>query len=1175
MPNQVEDVWEEHLKETSKNKEIRKTIQELKLPIAKEIKKIIVPMAEQNKTLQNEIKELKKGIKNILPVKDSLGGLVQDLDIQEKKRKTPIQEVTNENFNDVTNTRINTNRKTKKTLQGIGTTAKDYSNKLYQALVNKMHPIDQKAKRTGNTRLRDLAQGTLVSSGKGQYNIGTAQTDYKGNRIGESLTSIFDTEIKNEELSRYLYLKENINRAENGKNIFGKNITSELSQKLAKDIENRHPEYRDFLNKVVKYGDNELQLLVDSGLISKADAKIIKEKNPIYIPVERLIDAQRRGNTGEITSGKGIKKARFGSADIMSAPEAMANRTIRLRNKIALNELIKELAKTNKDYESAHSDNKAYNIETLDSADVEDLHFTLDAEMDRDSIFAPENNSVSIDKNGNYKATYFEDGVAHTFNISEAEYNALKGHEANVVEQFATATLGKISNIHRDILTKWSATFPVKNAIKDIQDVTVNSKYLKQFPKNYVVAIKEMAQDSELWNTYLANGGGSLSYYDYEKGLKADGKIKKIVKWTPEKISEINEIIEQLPRFTEFISTLEDGKSIEEAIYNAAEITTNFSRGGEITKALNRSGATFLNASVQGFDKFFRNFTGQNGAKAFTLTLAKGLVFGAVPALLNHLLYGDDEDYEDLRNSDKDLYYLFKYDNGKFIRIPKGRALSVFGTVARRVLESAEGKEDSFDGMVETIGNQIAPNNPISDNVLAPIVQTVNNKTWYGGDIVSSSLQKELPKNQYDESTDAFSIWLGQKTGRSPMKINYLLDQYSGGVGDILLPLTTKEAHNNVITDQFTTDSVLKNKNVSKFYDTIDELTKIANDKNSTDDDQLKLMYMTEVSSDVSKLYKEKRAIQNSDLRNSEKSKQVREIQEKINVQIKDALNTYNNVQKDSEDITKIKDTTYLKIQGKWKDLSDTDKEKIEKIVANGGEEKDYLRYKIDNTFKNNEGRQEQKTNAEKIQYLLNSDMNKKSKQAIYEETIGKEDKTYTKFNGKIDTYLKYKDSYNKAKDKDNDGDLVEEKELKNAEKTEVLLNNGFSDSEIKGLYEATMVDDNDILYKTLSKDNVNIKEYLKYKEQEFEADKEDDGTVKGKSISGSKKKKIYNYINNMNISYEQKLLLLGSQYKLSTPERTALANYINNSKLNKSDKMYLYGKMQGFTVYKDGRVTW
>ena len=58
-------------------------------------------------------------------------------------------------------------------------------------------------------------------------------------------------------------------------------------------------------------------------------------------------------------------------------------------------------------------------------------------------------------------------------------------------------------------------------------------------------------------------------------------------------------------------------------------------------------------------------------------------------------------------------------------------------------------------------------------------------------------------------------------------------------------------------------------------------------------------------------------------------------------------------------------------------------------------------------------------------------------------------------------------------------------------------------------------------------------------------------------------------------INYNQKLLLLGQQYKLTTTERTKLANYVNSLRLTKQEKLDIYDKLEGFTVYKNGTVKW
>ena len=98
---------------------------------------------------------------------------------------------------------------------------------------------------------------------------------------------------------------------------------------------------------------------------------------------------------------------------------------------------------------------------------------------------------------------------------------------------------------------------------------------------------------------------------------------------------------------------------------------------------------------------------------------------------------------------------------------------------------------------------------------------------------------------------------------------------------------------------------------------------------------------------------------------------------------------------------------------------------------------------------------------------------------------------------------------------------------------------------------------------------------YLKYKLQEFESDREDDGTKQGKSISGSKKIKVYEYVNGMNVTKNQKLAIIGTQYKLNRNEQRELYNYINDMPgYTQKERLDIFAKYSSnFTIYKDNTM--
>ena len=102
---------------------------------------------------------------------------------------------------------------------------------------------------------------------------------------------------------------------------------------------------------------------------------------------------------------------------------------------------------------------------------------------------------------------------------------------------------------------------------------------------------------------------------------------------------------------------------------------------------------------------------------------------------------------------------------------------------------------------------------------------------------------------------------------------------------------------------------------------------------------------------------------------------------------------------------------------------------------------------------------------------------------------------------------------------------------------------------------------------------NININEYLKYKQQDFSSDKKDDGTIDGKTVSNSKKKKVETYLNSMKITGNQRLLLYAMNgYTITNSQKTQLANYVKDLKIDKEEKLKLYNKFSVFTVYKDCR---
>jgi hypothetical protein len=196
----------------------------------------------------------------------------------------------------------------------------------------------------------------------------------------------------------------------------------------------------------------------------------------------------------------------------------------------------------------------------------------------------------------------------------------------------------------------------------------------------------------------------------------------------------------------------------------------------------------------------------------------------------------------------------------------------------------------------------IAPNNPATDNVFAPIGQVIRGKTWYGEDMIPYRL-KDLPTTeQFDEKTSNPSIWLSEQLqdipltkwmDLSPKEIHYLLDQYSGILGDTFLPMVTPKAESPIdnkamkllapLRDIFTTDSVLNSRVTGDFYDTLEVAEAKAESEDATPEDKLRSDLLIGYNVEISELMKEQRKIQTSNMPDSEKYKRNREIKKQIN----------------------------------------------------------------------------------------------------------------------------------------------------------------------------------------------------------------------------------------------------------------------------------------------------
>lgn len=1007
-------------------------------------------------------------------------------------------------------------------------------------IIDKGIVFEELSQKTKNRELQGKWDYTLTATARGQNAIGQARYEMDSKtktekQISKSLEDI-RTEVGNKtsDFQQYMYHQLNIDRmtledrfagetginyerknAIKNKPVFGKSITADISKKIVAQYEKNNPEFKKWAQDVYDFNNANKQELVKNGVISQELADKLNEMYPHYVPIKR-IDA--KGNAIKVpldTNRTGINsplaKATGGNKDIQPLFETMADRTLQTYRASARNSFGVELMKT------------LNSIQDTQQADIDTILEEI-GDIDSNAELLQEG------KNGNNPTfTVFNNGEKVTFEITKNMFDALKPQSdliRNINNSKLSKVANKVSNFRRGVLTEYNPLFSLTNAIKDAQDVLINSQHPGKTYTKFPEAYAQIINKGYWYNEYVRNGGEQNSYFKdgkFETDIKTN-KAKSAITLPLKGISKINNVIEMAPRLAEYIVSREAGRSIETSMLDASRVTTNFKAGGDITKTLNRNGFTFLNASVQGFQQQVRNIQEANvkGLKGYAVLATKYAIAGLPALILNNFVWDDDEDYGELQDYVKDNYYIIgKYGDGKFVRIPKGRTVAVIQKIVNNASEYInENKEINIDtlakdfwGDLKFASDNLAPNNPLDNNIISPIIQIITNTSWYGEDIVPKRLQDKPKSEQYDETTDSLSIWLGEKLNVSPYKINYLIDQYGGGISDVVLPTMTKQAEDNVFKDKFTTDSVMKNKYPGEFYSKLDELTVKGNSDKATDEDLLKSKYASDISKDMGDLYKEKREIQNSDLPDIEKKEKIKDIQKEINKIAKDGLANVENLKID-RNTAKIGNNQY---------------------------------YKATNT---KDGTQDWKK--------------------LSEEEIRKNK------NISLTTYADYKEKVAKETIKQRkNGTISEDGSIKDKDKITILLNSACSIEEKTALYEQYILSTTDKKYPIVKTTNIDTTQYLQYKladaNGKFDSDKKDDGTVKGKSIRGSGEQKRWQYIENMNITYTQKLILYGLECTPSNREQTQIVNYINSLPKTQQEKLEMLSKFQGFTIYKDG----
>lgn len=476
-----------------------------------------------------------------------------------------------------------------------------------------------------------------------------------------------------------------------------------------------------------------------------------------------------------------------------------------------------------------------------------------------------------------------------TINANPRAAQAINGLlNPDATENPGAIALKAMTNWIARMATARNVEFAISNAMRDLEFSTTlipkeGTEYYGRYVKNYLTCVKNIGRlvnrlngntldmSNPLEKTFydfIYNGGETG--YTFMRGVERyKGEITKALselraKEGKSKIERLgNKVVyghhyiindawniymkgaeylsrctEDWVRFAVFLTSRQMGRSMEQSIMDAKEVTVNFNRKGAGSKSAGKWDVSnffsmnnlhflsayaasafknfyaFSNASIQGLDKNVRlhlNHTAGmlmwDGA-AVTLGMLSAM---CIPLMLS-AIGGDPDDYWDMPESMRRMGIMLPLGkDGRFLTLPMSiehRAAYGIGELLGTVVcgsENLPASEITFQAFEQL--SQILPLDLTEGNgsmlslvptAVRPEVEIAFNKNWLGMPIYKEPFNKNTPafRNVYQSTNPnyiAMSKWLNEVQGGgdyeragvqvNPAMVQHLVESYTGGAG--------------------------------------------------------------------------------------------------------------------------------------------------------------------------------------------------------------------------------------------------------------------------------------------------------------------------------------------------------------------------------------------------------
>ncbi len=744
---------------------------------------------------------------------------------------------------------------------------------------------------------------TQKSSAKTRGFVLEATTDLAGNRKSKGLKQIFAPLIKDggkkkfEDFVTYMVAARDLNLQKQNKETGIDPVAAQLTFDALDS-----PQFAQAAREITEWNQRGLDLLVESGRITQESGQAIKDANPVYIPFFREFGEEEPFKPGAKGKGKKFvpKRLKGSKRKIVDPIEGMIQQmdaTIQSAQRAAIERSMANLALDNPEaLEDFIKPTRAPMVPTKFTvkeikAELEEIgiDFTGVANEDLDELLTIFRPSAFPETKGVIRLKV--DGKNKYFKAEKELLEVLDGTEVYKLGPFWDFTVGKPTRLLKLGATGLNASFGlIRNPIRDVQTFTVTSEFAKAGPFSAVGGILkdvktkasgiaenfgfDSLKPSSDVVKFAALGGEMSGFISQDRqGTKhiqhemlASNGVRYTINTFRHPIDALRSIVgitEIGTRIGEFGAALKEGEklygkgSLSASVFalNAAQdVTTNFTRHGQIGKQINQM-IPFFNASIQGPDKIVRSF--KDRPLKSTIAAVSSLT---IPAIFFWWRNKDKPWYQNMTAHEKANYVHYEHptDEDVIFRYPVPFELGhIFQAVPVAFLDAVykERPEEIKEILQATIKTAVPWDWP---SLIGPIIDIKANEDFAGRPIVSRANEGKLPKDQFGPHTTELMKVIGKQLNMSPSQIEHMTNSYTGGIYNRVSRMvknndTEKQlADMPVIGTLFVRDPFAPRKQVEAFYKERTLLNKKFQSKDITLKESLRRIVMNNLATVLS-----------------------------------------------------------------------------------------------------------------------------------------------------------------------------------------------------------------------------------------------------------------------------------------------------------------------------------